>query len=222
MWSGFGLYANRDELGIDGNAVMMAFADDGVYNSLFGPAVPVLVGMVLALAGLTITLTRRQAVAMSMAYGSAGIALSSLAAAGLTAVSGVDPGGDVGGWGIRAWAIGSLIGAIGLCVMAVAHRPRAPSSAFIRSLIDWVPLPALMFSGVFAHLLHAAEERHPFALVPVFIAATSTASLPAAGTVAALLAVAPPGRPMLVIVLDTAALVLGVVLFALWTQSALS
>ena len=219
---GLRLYAHRAELGVEGNAVMMGFDADGSYNSLFGPAVPVLVGVVLALAGLSVALTRAPALATSIAGGSAVIALSSLAMAGLTATSGLDPGGDIGGSGIRAWAVGSAVGAIALGVVAVVDRPRAPSSAFTRRLVDWAPLPAVMLAGVFGELLYAAEERHPFAIGPVLVTATLTAAFPAAGTVAALLAIAPPGRPLLITVVDTAAFVLGVVLFALWTLMAVS
>jgi hypothetical protein len=90
-----------------------------------------------------------------------------------------------------------------------------------RRIFDWAPAPSILLAGLFGKLLYAAEEWDPFATGPAFIAALSTAAFPAAGMVAALLAVARPGRPLMLIVVNTSALVVGLLLFALWTVVAL-
>jgi hypothetical protein len=57
-WSGVERYADRDELKIAGGVLMMAFDADGWYESLFGPAIPVLVGVALDAVGLVIVVRR--------------------------------------------------------------------------------------------------------------------------------------------------------------------
>jgi len=222
VWSGFALYADRDELDIEGNALMMGFDADGFYNSLFGPAVPLLVGVALGFGGLVVILRRASVTPACLVSGLAVTALWSLGAAGLTGASGVEPRGDIGGAGIRAWAIGSAVAATALGVAVAWNRPSVPGSALSRRIIDWVSVPSILLAGAFGKLLYAAEEWDPFATGPVFITASLTAAVPAAGTVAALLAVAPPGRPLTVTVVNTSALILGVLLFVLWTVSALA
>jgi hypothetical protein len=221
VWSGFGLYADRDELEIKCSALMMGFDADGFYNSLFGPG-PVLVGVTLGFGGLVVILRRGRLTPTWFVSGCAVTALWSLGAAGLTGASGVEPGGDIGGLGIRAWAVGCAIAAMALGVASARSRPSAPASALSRRIIDWASAPSIFLAGVFGKLLFSVEEWDPFATGPVFIAASLTAAFPAAGSVAALLAVAPPGRPLIVTVVNTSALVVGVFLFVLWTLVALA
>jgi hypothetical protein len=220
-WTGFGLHADRVALGIHGNAVMMGFEADGWYSSMFGPLVPVLVGLALCLGGLAVLLRWPGPSPAWAGRWSVVIALWSLGAAGVTGGAGVDPGGGVGGPGIRVWAIGSTTAAIGLAVLLAHEGSTTPSSVADGRVIDWVSIPAILLGGVFAAVLARTEEWHPFATAIVFIAATLTAACPAIGTVAALLAAAPPRRPLAVTVVNAAALVLGVLLFVLWAQVAL-
>jgi hypothetical protein len=220
-WSGFGLYADRDALEISGGALMMGFDADGFYNALFGPFVPVIVGLLIGLGGLAVALERSRLSARWIAPAGAVIALWSLGAAGVTGGSGVEPGGDIGGTGVRAWAIGSAVAAVALAVVSATDRP-APGPALARRIIDWAPIPAVLLAGAFGELLYVAEERDPFATGLVFITASLAAASPAAGTVAALLAIAPTGRPLGVTVVNASALVLGIVLFAVWAHAAVA
>ena len=218
-WSGFGLYADRDGLSLDGTALMMAFDAAGWYDALFGPAVPTIAGLVLVIGGLTVGLRRTTVTPAWSAWGAA-LALWSLGAAGLSGKAGVHPAGDIGGAGVRAWAIASAVGAAWLAREVGRRWSRALTPSSSHRLIDWISVPAILLGGVFAALLAAAEQRHPFAAEHVFVAASLTVAFPAAGTIAALVSVAPPQRSLPVMVVNTSALVLGVVLFALWTQLA--
>jgi hypothetical protein len=219
--SGVALAADRAQLGIHGNAFVLGFAAEGVYNSLFGPAVPLIVGVVLAVIGGAMVLRGKRRAAWIAPVGTA-VALWSVGAAGLTGGSGLDPDADIGGAGIRVWALGSALAALALGV-ATATDPRQPGRSVLRrAFIDWAALPAVLLGGASAELLHAAEEWQPFAAGAVFVAAASTAAFPAAGTVAALVAVAPTVRPLPVTLANGAALVIGGLLFALWLQVALA
>ncbi len=182
VWSGFGLYVDRDELEISGSVLMMGFDADGFYNSLFGPAVPLLVGMTLGFGGLVIHLWGRGGTAPTWLVSACAVtALWLLGAAGLTGASGVEPGGDIGGLGIRTWAVGCVVAAMALGAAVPRNRPSAPASALSRRIIDSASAPSILLAGVFAKLLYAVEEREPFATGPVFIAASLTAASPPPG-----------------------------------------
>jgi hypothetical protein len=220
-WSGFGVFADREVLGIEGNALMLGIEDDGWYSSMFGPAAPMTVGVLLVVGGMAVT-RQRPRVTPWIAPAAAVTALWSLGAAGITGGSGVVPsgGGHVGGAGICVWAIGSIVAALALGAKAARDRPRLSSSTVAVAVVDWAALPAIMLGGASAALFAAAEEVQPFATVLVLLAATFTAVFPAAATITALLAVTPPGRPLGVIVLNTSALVLAGLLFVLWAAAA--
>jgi hypothetical protein len=220
--SGFDLVANRAELGIHGNALVLGFAADGAYHSLLGPVVPLIVGLALVVAGGVLMLRQPRLARAWIAPVGAAVALCSVGAAGLTGGSGVEPGTEIGGLGIRAWALGSAVAALALGVVTATDPPPPGRSAFWRTVIEWAALPAIPLGGACAELLHAVEERQPFAAGAVFVAAASTAAFPAAGTVAALVAVAPGARPLPVTLANGAVLVVGTLLFFLWFQVALA
>jgi hypothetical protein len=219
-WSGFGLFADREALGIEGNALMLGFDDGDWYNSAFGPAAPMAVGLVLVLGGLSAMRRRARVMPTWIAPAVAVTSLWSVGAAGITGGSGVRSGGDMGGAGICVWAIGSAVGALAFGAKAARDRPPLSSSAVAGAIFDWAALPAILLGGAFGALLTGAEEVQPFATWLVLLTATFAAVLPAAATVTALLAIAPSGRPLGVIVLNTSALVLGGLLFALWAVAA--
>ena len=219
-WSGFGLFADREVLGIEGNPLMLGFDDGDWYNSAFGPAAPMAVGLVLVLGGLAAIRRRPRVMPTWIAPAVAVTALWSVGAAGITGGSGVRSGGDVGGAGICVWAIGSAVGALAFGAKAARDRPPLSSSAVAGAIVDWAALPAILLGGAFGALLTGAEEVQPFATWLVLLAATLAAVFPAAAMVTALLAITPPGRPLGVTVLNTSALVLGGLLFALWAVAA--
>jgi hypothetical protein len=214
------LFADREVLGIDGNPLMLGFDDGDWYNSAFGPVAPMAVGLVLFLGGLTAIRRRERTTPTWIAPAFAATALWSVGAAGITGGSGVSSGGDVGGAGICVWAIGSACGALAFGAKAAADRPALSSSAVVGAIVDWAALPAILLGGAFGALLARAEEVQPFATWLVLLTATLAALFPAAAMVTALLAITPPGRPLGVTVLNTSALVLGGLLFALWAVAA--
>ena len=219
-WSGFGLFDDREVLGIEGNPLMLGFDDGDWYNSAFGPAAPIAVGLVLVLGGLTAMRRRARVMPAWIAPAVAVTALWSVGAAGITGGSGARSGGDVGGAGICVWALGSALGALAFGAKAARDRPPLSNSAVGGAIVDWVALPAILLGGAFGALLTWAEEVQPFATWLVLLAATLAAVLPAAATVTALLAITPSGRPLGVTVLNTSALVLGGLLFVLWAVAA--
>ena len=219
-WSGFGLFADREVLGIEGNPLMLGFDDGDWYNAAFGPAAPMAVGLVLVLGGLAAIRRRPRVMPTWIAPAVAVTALWSVGAAGITGGSGVRSGGDVGGAGICVWAIGSAFGALAFGAKAARDRPPLSSSAVAGAIVDWAAIPAILLGGAFGALLTGAEEVQPFATWLVLLAATLAAVFPAAAMVTALLAITPPGRPLGVTVVNASALVLGGLLFALWAVTA--
>ena len=218
-WSGFGLFADREVLGIEGNLLMLGFDDGDWYNAAFGPAAPMAVGWCWSSARLAAIRRRPRVIRRDHAgvredrprVGRSGGVRRRIRRA---------LGGVLGGAGICVWAIGSAFGALAFGAKAARDRPPLSSSAVAGAIVDWAAIPAILLGGAFGALLTGAEEVQPFATWLVLLAATLAAVFPAAAMVTALLAITPPGRPLGVTVVNTSALVLGGLLFALWAVTA--
>ena len=221
-WSGVELYADRDELKIAGGVLMMGFDADGWYESLFGPVIPVLIGVVLGVVGFVVVVRRAARTPTWAAALGVAAALWSLGAAGLTGRSGVYPSGEIGGPGLRVWAIGSAMCAVGFGVQVTRGWLPGPNSTGVHGALKWLSVPALLASVPFLVSLYWLEDLFPFATVRVFLAASLAAAFPAIGTVIALVTVVQPRRSAVVVAVSSFARVLAVLLFGLWTRLALA
>lgn len=172
--SGLDLYRRRSELAVapETNPLIGGFDADGWFESFFGPAVPIGIG--IALAAISALVVWRVSPRETLLAG-LWLALLSWLAAGVTGASGAD------GPGIRLW-VGASVAAAAILGWALIHseptrRSAAAAWFAVLAVLAWLPLGWAVFG---------LEDYYPFAASSLLLASLLMVGVPAAGAVTAI------------------------------------